>query len=523
MTEQKRYKELYKNIIFEKGKPFNHWEITALLETYGLRDIDAKNEYNSENLFELAKKLEVFIEHFDYDEKPISVEEIIPIVPRITKNYIKGLAFALPMLIQITATIFIGYSLWSSTEISVADATGIAIGSFTALMVTGGIAQIIGRQGIYYIKVEQHMLAAKIIKKLYIFGFKIIFFVAILLSVTHLLFGFFPLDMYLLAISFYIMLSVLYLSFSIYYALEDFIDIVSFTLGGVILVFVLYRLLEFELVISQIIGLGILNIIIYIYSNIKLNKLEQFNPEAEDAILPKTVVLFHTLLPFFLYGFFYFSFLVADRYIAWSADYENNPYIIWFNINYELGLDWALISLVFMVGVTEVSISEVLIRINRATKDYKYNEVDSYNKMIINYINKFNIVFLIVAVIVVFLSFFIIYYLSIIFNNESLSNMLIEPIPTLFGVASLAYLFLVKALMNVLLIFSFSRERYATTAIFYGVIVNVLTGLILSRLLGYEYTVIGLLAGAVVFWYFSNKGLKKIINNLDYYYYSAYF
>jgi hypothetical protein len=39
------------------------------------------------------------------------------------------------------------------------------------------------------------------------------------------------------------------------------------------------------------------------------------------------------------------------------ADYENNPYFIWFKVDYELGLDWALISLIFMIGVTEVSIS----------------------------------------------------------------------------------------------------------------------------------------------------------------------
>ncbi len=523
MIEEDRYKKLYEDITKERGKPFNHWELTALLEAYGLRDIDAQNIYESENLFELAKKLESFIDNYSYEERELSVEEIIPIVPRVSKNYIKGLAFALPMLIQIVATIFIGYSLWSSTEIDMASATAIAIGSFTALVVTGGIAQIIGRQGLFYIKAKQYLLASKVIKRFYIFGLKIIILIAIFLSVINLLFEFVPFSLYILTLFFYILLSILYLNFSIYYALEDFFDIVMFTSIGVILVYLFYRIFEFELIHSQSLALSVLNITLFFFSLRKLKKLELRSSDIEDATLPKTVILFHTLLPFFLYGFLYFSFLVADRFIAWSADYENNPYLIWFQIDYELGLDWALISLIFMIGVTEVSISELLIRINRATKDYIYSETQSYNNMVKYYLNKFNIIFTIASLFVAFLAYYFIYYLAINFENENLKNMLIPPIPTLFFIATLAYLFLVKGLMNILLLFSFSREAIALKAIYYAVLCNILLGLIISRLISYEYAVVGLLCGSILFWYISRKAIKKMIDNLDYYYYSAYY
>ncbi len=523
MIEQNRYKKLYEDITNHKGKPLSHWELTALLEIHGLRDIDAQNDWESENLFDLAKKLQHFIQNYEYEEKELSKEEIIPILPRVIKNYTRGLAFALPMLIQTLATIFIGYSLWSSTQIDMASATAIAIGSFTALIVTGGIAQIIGRQGLYYIKVSQYVLASKVIDKFYKLGIKKIILVAIILSIMHFVFEFIPFYMYFLAITFYLLLSILYLNFSIYYALEDYRNIVLFTFVGVILVYFLYRVFNFGLIPSQISGIIILNIIIYLFSKRKLRKMEKIDPEAEDVTLPKDVVLFHTLAPFFTYGFLYFLFLVMDRFIAWSVNVGDNPYMIWFNLRYELGLDWALIALVFMMGVTEISISELLIRINGATKHYKHNEIEIFNKRIIYFFNKFNIIFLTFGIFVILLSFGIIYTLAIQYDNDSLNNMLLHPTPILFFVASVAYLFLVKGLMNILLIFSFSRPQYAVQAIFYGVLVNMGIGLIFSRLLGYEFTVLGLLAGAIVFWYFSRKSIKRLLANLDYFYYSAYY
>ena len=51
-------KNIYLEITKDKGKPLDFWEISALLEIYGIRDIDAKNEYGFENVFEMGKYLE---------------------------------------------------------------------------------------------------------------------------------------------------------------------------------------------------------------------------------------------------------------------------------------------------------------------------------------------------------------------------------------------------------------------------------------------------------------------------------
>ncbi len=67
--------EFYNIITKDKGKPLDHWEITALLETYGLRDVDALNEYGVENLFELADYLVPFINTRD-DYKLHSIQTI---------------------------------------------------------------------------------------------------------------------------------------------------------------------------------------------------------------------------------------------------------------------------------------------------------------------------------------------------------------------------------------------------------------------------------------------------------------
>ncbi len=515
--------ELYNIITKDKGKPLNHWEITALLETYGLRDIDAKNEYGVDTLFDLAEYLVPFIEKRD-DYKLHSIQTIKEhnIYKRIFLNYMRGLAFSVPMLIQIIFTLAVGYALWSSMTADNAHATAISLGTFAALIITGGSAQAIGRKGLFYLKMGENTLARNVTFLLYGIGVVLIVLLGIFLSITNFFFNVYPMDMYVIAMSYYILLALFFLTLSIFYVFEDYISIVILTLAGLFFVYIFRSVLEFNLESSQIYGLIMLNILVMSVAGIKVIRLKDKNGSAEGSHLPKPSILLYSLLPYYTYGFFYFSFLIVDRVIAWSADVTTSPYVIWFNVKYELGLDWALISLVLMMGITEVSISEFMYRLNDKVVKISFLEAKEFSKEIYSFFKRFNFAFMLFSLVVMVSTFLLVYGLHVSLEIEFIENFMVQPTISIFIIASVAYFLLVNSLMNILLMFSLSRHHIPVKAVGYGLFVNIFVGMLLSRLLGYEYAVIGLLLGSFVLWLVTFREIMAMFKNLDYFYYSAY-
>jgi hypothetical protein len=302
---------------------------------------------------------------------------------------------------------------------------------------------------------------------------------------------------------------------------EAYTIIVIITLIGMVLVYLFYRILDVDIPVSQEYALFFLNIVSISIAAVKVYRLKYKNVLAEGDILPKPSALFYSLYPYFLYGFFYFAFQVIDRFIAWSAP-ENIPYFIWFNVAYELGLDWALIVLVFMMGVTEVSIFEFMHKINDLVTNISYKDVDRFNSIVYNYYKRFNLFYFIYAVIIFFLSFLAVYIPDKLFHFYFLRAFFIQPTINIFFVAAVAYILLVNSLMNILFMFSLSRHETPVRYIRYAVLADIIIGIILSRAFGYPYAVVGLLVGAIIFWYGTFKYTNHMFKHLDYFYYSAY-
>lgn len=515
--------DLYSEITHEKGKPLDIWEMTALLEIYGIRDIDAVNEHGFENVFEMGEYMLTYIANKTYPQKSlVNWEKIPPFKKRVVLNYIRGLAFAMPMFVQIFFTLTIGYALWSGVDMDQGKATAIALGTFLALIVTGASAQAIGRKGLFYLKQDEFILAANVTKALIKVGLLMILAVGVVALLFQLFFQILPLYYFYILIVFYFLLSFLFLNISIYYMFEEYAKILGFFLLAIILTYIAHSIMEVRLPEAQFIALVIINILLFILVVLKIRRLKEKNTISEGEEIPRASMLFYSLITFYLYGFFYFVFLITDRIIAWSTYVPAKPYFIWFNVPYELGLDWALIVLILMMGFTEISIYEFLYRINDLVVKYKYKDYKEFNREIRNFFTKFNIVYLIFAIVIILLTYYTTYWLYHFWHIRYLSNFFNGYTPYVFWVSAISYTFMVNGLMNVLFIFSFSRQNFSINAIAIAVVLNIFIGLILSRMLGLEYAVLGLLIGSLVFWVISFNYTVKMLRKMEYYYYSAF-
>jgi hypothetical protein len=514
---------LYDEITKDKGKPLDFWEVAALLEIYGIRDIDAKNEYGFENVFEMAKYLRQYENMKSYPQKSLVQWEKLPrFRVRVIKNYIRGLAFAMPMFVQIFFTLSIGYALWSGIHMDQEKATAIALGTFLALIITGTSAQAIGRKGLFYLKQDEFILAANVTKALFNVGLILVLIIGAVLFLLNLFFSILPAYYFYILIVFYFLLSFLFLNISVYYMFEEYSKILSFFLAGMLLTYIAHALLKVKLPEAQFIALVILDIFLSLFTYKKVKDLKNKNTISEGEEIPKASMLFYSLITFYIYGFLYFVFLITDRIVAWSTYVEAKPYFIWFNVPYELGLDWALIVLILLMGFIEISIHEFMYRINDLILRYKYKQYEEFNDEIYLFFKKFNLIYLIFSVIIILLTYYITYLFYTVGGVTYLSNFFSGYTPFVFWIAAISYAFMVNGLMNILFIFSFSRQNFSINALGIAVLLNIILGLILSRILGLEYAVIGLLVGSIVFWSISFRDTVKMLKKLEFYYYSSF-
>ncbi len=518
--EDKRSIELLQAITKGKGKPLDEWELTALLETNGLRDIDAATDWSEPNLFILPKRLLKYVGLLTYETKEKKFETAK--LRRILKNYFKGAIFAFPMFIQIVAMIAVGFGIWSSTDFTLREATAIAMGTLLALSTTGGISQMIGRKGLFYIKFEEFLLASKITKRLYLLGIIFIIFWGLVFSLINLYFGLFPFYMYQLFIIYFLLLSLMFLIFSIFYMLETYGTIAWMTFFGIFFVYIFLIFFKIGLVKSQAFSLIIIiaaSIIIAFYQMRRLEKKSQ----AEGTLLPHAASIFYTLYPYFLYGSLYFLFLIMDRTLAWTTGKKYLPYIVWFNYPYEVGVDWALIPLVSTIALIEVFIYELGYFAFKKVNEIPAPDVKKFNRYFLRVYRIAALTFFLVGIVSIFLAFLLPYavknvpfffrFVDVFFNDINIF---------VYFFAAIGYVLLSWSLLNCVLFFAYSRHEFALKSIFWGLLVNFLVGFVFSRAFDYYYSVIGLTAGSIVFAVMSTYYAYHLFRHYDYYYYSAY-
>ncbi len=522
-TSSQDLKELYEKITDKKGKPLDYWEVAALLEIYGIRDIDAQQEYGFDNVFEMAKYMHQYKEIKNYPSKSLVAWEDLPSFKnRIIKNYIRGLAFAMPMFVQIFFTLTIGYAIWSGINLDKTKATVIALGTFLALIVTGASAQAIGRKGLFYLKQKELILASNVTRVLFNTGIVLVISIGLILIVFNSFFEVLPPYYFFIMIMFYFLLSFLFLNISIYYMFEEYTKILYFFMFGIVLTYIAHSILKIQLPEAQFVALVILDTVLSLFAFKRVVDLKKKNVTSEGEGTPRASILFYSLIPFYLYGFFYFIFLVADRIIAWSSNTVAKPYFIWFDVPYELGLDWALIALVLLMGLTEISIHEFMYRINDNIIQYKYYDYQKFNNDIYAFFKKFNFIYLVLSIAVIIAVYVTALLAYRFFNIEYMANFFSSYTPFVYWVAAISYAFLVNGLMNVLFIFSFSRQNFSLKTILFATFANVVIGTILSRMFGLEFAVIGLFIGSILFWAISYNYTVNMLKNLEFYYYSSF-
>jgi hypothetical protein len=521
---QSLYNHLIKEILERHTRPEDVYEIAATLESMGWNDQRATKEFHVEDIFELAAQMwdtihsKISYATFATNTKPT----LAFVIWEMIRSFLRGLIFAFPMAVSVASMLILRYSLWSYENLSVEQATAIAIGTILSFITVGGFTQAIARRGFFYIIQGYYNLAQKTTFLFIRIGFLVCIGIMILVYFSNVIFNFFPYKMFILIVLFFFFLNAIWLSVTVMYILKKELIFTGLIIFGILIVFLLFEVVSMDIIVAQVIALFLVSVISILlvlhFFKRETNKLEK----GIALKLPRISITFYSVAPYFFYGFLYFSFLFVDRVNAWSANEEYMPYVIWFRGSYELGLDFALITLMIPMGVSEVIVNKLMMDIEDSQKDYLAIQSQSlYKSFLHKYYRMFGFIVLFGVI-----SAFLVYNLSQYYNQLSISindqNLLASEITTfVFQVGTLSYVILSICLMNAVILFALSQPKMVIRSILPAFLLNLLVGFLLSRWFHYQYAVYGLLIGSIYMSVVSTYYVRKVLNKIDYYLYAA--
>ena len=521
--ESDQFMQLLDELLEVHLHPQDSYEIAALLESMGWNDDRVAREFGAKDIFDLADQI--------WDELPskISYQPAFPkekqspsfLVISMIRSFLRGLIFAFPMAISIAAMLNLKFSLWSYQYLSLEQATSIAIGTILSFVLVGGFTQAIARRGYFYIIQGYYNLARK---NTFIFigiGFVMCFICSLLIVLLNLIFNLFSYEMLCLIVLFFFFLTSIWLSVTVMYVLKKEIVFTGLIIFGIFLVYVLFVLFELDIIISQLISLTIVSICSLILV-LFFFRLAAKRNEKEVSKLPRFSITLYTVWPYFFYGFLYFSFLFIDRINAWSKNEEFMPYVIWFRGQYELGLDFALLTIIIPMGVSEVVVNRLMFDLELSQKKYLAIESQKLYDRFLRIYKRMTLFILISSVISSFLIYrLILWYneVSIKVNNENILENEVTIFVLFWGIVS--YGILAFSLMNIVILFALSQPSRVLKAIIPALLTNMVVGFLLSRWFDYHFAVFGLFVGSILLFYLTTKSVVEVLKNLDYYLYAA--
>ncbi|HEX2016132.1 MAG TPA: hypothetical protein VGN69_05505 [Solirubrobacteraceae bacterium] len=503
--------------------------MAALLESRGLRDVDAREKFGQPNIFALAAELLPACRRgaerrglpvAALDSGPPGDEEIV--ITRPLRAYIRGGFFFVPLGLQLACLLVFGESLWASLHFTTAQASVVAGSVGLSFTVTAGFIQALGYLGPMFAGAEKYILERRITYRLTGVAVLAVVVVGALVYGGNELFGVFPRNLVQVGLVYYALQCGLLLSNAVLYMLRRYSLILLTTICGLAAVQLTRTLAGTGLYVSHWLGVTVAIIVSLALSDLVLRRRARTTEgDLRLATLPERSTLVRYSAPTFIYGVLYFSFLFADRLVAWSAGHH--PLAVWFSSNYELGLDWALISVVGAMAYLEVIVNAISLRLLTAQRDYRGGETQRHNTDLRSfYMRQMGRMLVLIIVLGVVVHVVVGLITEIPGSGDVTRYLSQSDTQSVHLWAVVGYGLIALALANIVILTSLALRWPITYALGAAIVVGVPLSIILSRTGPFWWSVIGMVAGALVMFLVSTVYTWRALERADYHSFARY-
>lgn len=525
--ELEREKERLADLVLrETGIPVDHWAVAAALEIAGLRDLDAAARFGAWDLFDLAEDVYArCLKSVQAKPLPAKEERPPPAVRRIARFlrfYLYGSFFIVPLAIQIGSLLILGYSQWASTDFTDWQASIVVVAVIVSFVLTGGFVQALGYLGPFFLEPGELVLTRRLVVRLLGLG---VLFTAVAGATWWLVnLGASAYSEKAIGIGsvYFLLMSGVWLSTAVLYMMRKFAAMLVSTAGGIGVVALIVNLTSWGIYAAHWISLAAsIAIALGWAAAVLAGRIRRAGPGRAGARLPRAPYLGYLAAPYFAYGLLYFGLLFGDRIVGWSIG--DHPLPVWFRPAYEVGLDWALVSLVLGIAFLEYTVNAFSARLVRVQERFPGTRIRDHNRYFLRFYAIQLAVLAVLACSGIALSYAGALWLRHFHALHEIGGFFTTPVTYgVFIAGTISYALLAWGLLNGLFLFSLARPKLVVRAVAPALAVSITVGIVLSHVYEYWYSVVGLAAGALVFALISFWYAVRVLSRTDYFYYAAY-
>lgn len=518
------------------GKPVSVRVVMATIESLGVRDMDVPNDYGLSSIRILADliyrdlttspeniglKNKKELESAEKEFQTLQISDYLMVKAKIfIEHYPKGIFHLFPVLLQIIAIAVFGYSLWTYVGFNHIQSTAVVLGVIVGLVSSGGFVQVIGRQASFFWNHQDLKQTKHIIDYFVRLGVKSMFIVLTSIFIINSFFYLYPIQFLFVVFVYAFLIGLLLLIIAPVHVIKQrwVVSVAIFVATAVAIILKNFTNLHiyFTHWIGILVAIVIAKVYIDLYFKINIKKKNQ-----DSKILLKTPVMLYHTYRYFFYGILLYVFIFIDRIIAWSSSNfdQHIPFLVYFEKNYELGMDLAILVFLLLAGVMEYSIASFSKFIELGQKQTSYKNREQYSSRLMKMYWQSIVMLVITSALILLLMYFIV---TASWGYRGQFNEVLGEVTIFVGFAGgIGYFFLAWGMLNTLYLFTLSQPSVPLKALIVACIVNVISGFFLSRFIAYEYSVIGMIIGAIIFCILTLKQCMKFFKNLDYYYYAS--
>lgn len=487
-------------------QPLDAYDLAVRLESEGVTDEVAHADYGFATTIEMARDYQSAVRR--NQANPGAAR---PAVGESTSRaWLRGTAFAVPMLVCALALLTCGVSLWGG-DLSGDAASAVAVATVGSLVVTGGFVQAMARRGLFHIGARNFKMAATLCRAWATTGAIAVCAVATVALGANLLFGWLPALLGNWAAAFFVLLGFYWLACGGLYVVGRANWIVMSTVMGIVTVAAMHIDLGVELLSAQLAGILVATIfaatgaaLFFRQRGITLKATERMRLSPAREL--------YMAAPYLLYGTLYYIFMFVDRLLAWTAGTNAAALPLQFRGDYETALDLALIALVPQAGMVQAA----LVRFHREVRQAQEATPAGHFNRFNDKLREFYFwqlasmaLFGLAAGGAVF---------AAVTHLHLLPSSAMRPV---LGIALAAFPLLVVGLWNASLLFALGAPTPAAGAAALGILFSWGAGYLLTRTGGYDAAVIGFAIGAFAFAAISGLSVLNRIRSLDHHYYAS--